>query len=274
MNTHRKHNILVFDSGLGGLSIVEALGHHHIHANIFYLADKSHYPYGELSTKVLKERCLGLIRQGLQQGVQNEPIDLIIIACNTASTQVLPLLRQHFRQAIVGVVPAIKPAAALSQTKHMVLLATPGTVKTHYIDKLHQDFASHCQLHKVSSSELVHLAEQKLTQYKDVSQAVADALKGLLTHNAPYDTVILGCTHFPLLRDEIALALMPRKPSVQLLDSGAAIAKRVASLLPQEKADAISLELACAIYSASTPEQDQLMFNAFRHFGFAEVKTC
>lgn len=270
MNTPKQQNILVFDSGLGGLSIVQALSHHQINANIFYLADKAHYPYGELSSEVLETRCLSLIRRQIEQ----EAIDLIIIACNTASTQVLPLLRQHFDQPIVGVVPAIKPAAALSKTRHLVLLATPATIKTDYIEKLHQDFASHCQLHKMACPELVHLAENKLTQQVDVRQQVAESLEQLLNQTVPYDTVILGCTHFPLLNHEIALALQKRTESISLLDSGAAIARRVHSLLKQEQHITALPQLLCASFSKQTPEQDQLMHHAFRHFGFAVVKTC
>lgn len=214
--------ILIFDSGLGGLTIYQhvrqALPNHRYR----YLADSARFPYGELSPQALIDGCVALI----QQQIEAEPVDLVVIACNSASTLVLEPLRAAIHCPVVGVVPAIKPAAAMSYSKVIGLLATPGTVKRAYTDELAAQFAADCELVRVGSSELVWLAEQKLAG-KAVSRSELEPILAPFIQQQA-DVVVLGCTHFPLLRDEIAQVLGPR---VRLVDSGAAIARRVSQLL-------------------------------------------
>ena len=159
------------------------------------------------------------------------PLDLIVIACNTASTVVLPVLRKHFSIPIVGTVPAIKPAAEQTQTKHIGLLATKGTVKRQYLSDLIDKYASFCQVEKIGSTKLVELAELKLHGYPiDLNEIKAELSEW---ENIPdLDAVVLGCTHFPLIKSEIQQCL----PQVKyFIDSGVAIAKRVKSLLKEVK---------------------------------------
>ncbi|MBY5993992.1 glutamate racemase [Ferrimonas balearica] len=220
--------ILIFDSGLGGLTIHEHIRQALPDRPVRYLADNARFPYGELAPTELIDGCVALIRQQ----VEAHPIDLVVIACNSASTLVLEALRAAIPCPVVGVVPAIKPAAALSYQKVIGLLATPGTVQRPYTDQLAADFAADCQLLRLGSSELVRLAEAKLNGQSVATGEVARILTPFTQGDLRPDVVVLGCTHFPLLKEEIAQALGPQ---VRLVDSGAAIARRVSQLLATDK---------------------------------------
>lgn len=217
--------VLVFDSGVGGLSILHAIAEALPALPLAFACDNAFFPYGTKSETELVER-VDAVLHALIAELQPQAV---VIACNTASTVALPRLRSRFTLPIIGVVPAIKPAAALSQNKIIGLLATPATVQRPYTNELIRDFAKDCTVLKIGSRELVQLAEDKL-RGKPVAPAT------LVPILAPFfadptrqpDTIVLGCTHFPLLRDELAAAA----PSVQhWVDSGTAIARRVASLL-------------------------------------------
>lgn len=219
---YRQH-VLVFDSGLGGLSIVSKLRAALPDICISYLGDNALFPYGELDKLRLVRRIVDL----LSEAADSKAIDLIIIACNTASTAALEALRAKINIPIVGVVPAIKPAAALSQKKIIGLIATPATINRSYTEGLITDFASDCEVLKIGSTQLVKCAESKP---KDSQEQINAALAGwrTLPKAKQPDVVILGCTHFPLISYEIQQAL---GPGVTLIDSGDAIASRVHHLL-------------------------------------------
>lgn len=227
MTSIHRH-ILVFDSGLGGTTILQALQATLPGCTFSYALDNGAFPYSNKSDEFLLQRtrrlfdhCIPLARP-----------DLVVIACNTASTLILDELRQRFDLPFVGVVPAIKPAAALSKTGVLCLLATEATIRRDYIDQLSLAHASHCELLRLGSQRLVELAEDKM-QGKTVSP---DAVKAELEPLTQYpqhtgiDVFILGCTHFPALRDELAQA-WPR-PAVWI-DSGEAIARRAHELCRQ-----------------------------------------
>jgi glutamate racemase len=231
------NHILIFDSGLGGVTVLRdvhaRLSHSQLsqcHSRLSpcysYALDNEWFPYGEKSDASLLQRILTYFELLLEQV---RP-DLVVIACNTASTLALDSLRQRFAVPFVGVVPAIKPAVQLSRTGTIGLLATPATVKRNYVERLQAEYGNGCRLIKVSCPSLVALAEAKMRGEgvcrHRLEQAVADirAQDGV----DQVDVFVLGCTHFPALRDELA-AYWPEQ--VQWLDSGAAIARRVESLL-------------------------------------------
>ncbi|BFU60343.1 MULTISPECIES: glutamate racemase [Rodentibacter] len=221
-----KPSILFFDSGVGGFSIyqeVRALfpDHHYL-----YCCDNEGFPYSEKSEQIIIERTLKICRH-----IHTKyPLDLIVIACNTASTVVLPTLRQYFSIPIVGTVPAIKPAAEISQTKHIGLLATKGTVKRGYIDKLIQQFAYDCNVERLGSTLLAEMAEKKLYGYPVNITELANELAPWQSMS-DLDTLILGCTHFPLIRKEIQQCL----PQVKFfMQPGRAIAQRIKHLLARQ----------------------------------------
>lgn len=214
--------ILVFDSGIGGLSVLAEIRQYLPQSDYCYLFDNARLPYGELTEQNLIAGCVELVCDAAAR------IDaaLVVIACNTASTVVLPALRARLTIPVVGVVPAIKPAALLSQTKRIGLLATPGTVKRHYTHALISQFAGDCAVELFGSSELVMMAEQKIaTGHLDISK-LEQILAPVIA--AKVDVLVLGCTHFPMIKAELQQVL---GEGTTLLDSGTAIAKRVVALL-------------------------------------------
>ena len=218
--------LLVFDSGVGGMSVVREIRRHLPAVNIDYLADNAWFPYGLIDDGLLIERVTQLISTYCDR----HPIDLVVVACNTASTIALDRLRATLPIPVVGVVPAIKPAAAISETKVIGLLATPGTIKRPYTENLIAEFAADCRVIRIGSSELVHWVEQKYRGLSAHSADIAQLLSPLREHEywPTVDTVVLACTHFPLALDELRLAA----PEVKhWIDSGDAIARRVKSLL-------------------------------------------
>ncbi|MCG9732098.1 glutamate racemase [Shewanella sp. Isolate13] len=214
--------IVIFDSGIGGLSIFDEIRKVLPAQECCYLFDNARLPYGELEESVLIQGCVDLIcEQALRIGAE-----LVVVACNSASTLVLPALRAQLSIPVVGVVPAIKPAAKVSQARHIGLLATPGTIKRSYTRELIEQFADGCKVDLFGSSELVMLAEAKLAGEKLDFKLLEAQLKPI--KESHLDTLVLGCTHFPILAQEMQQIL---GDGVTLLDSGAAIAQRVAYLL-------------------------------------------
>lgn len=192
-------------------------------SHFLYCLDNGAFPYSEKTEETIIQRTLKVCQKINQQ----HKIDLIVVACNTASTIVLPPLRQNFSCPIVGTVPAIKPAAEISKTKQIGLLATKGTVKRKYVADLINKYAKDCLVEKKGSTVLVEMAEQKLRGKKVNLEELAIIVKDW-QQLPQLDTVILGCTHFPFLKEELQQCL----PQVKyFLDSGKAIAKRVYSLL-------------------------------------------
>jgi glutamate racemase len=220
--------ILVFDSGVGGLSIVREIQKKLPFAQLIYASDNAFFPYGTKGEAELITRVDAVFHKIIAA----HPVDIIVIACNTASTLTLPHIRRHFPQPVVGVVPAIKPAATKSQSQVIGLLATPATIARPYTHNLIREYAPNAEIISVGSSELVLLAEHKLRGGQVTSEQLKPILQPFFNHPRGYemDALVLACTHFPLLRDELAAQLPPH---VQLIDSGEAIARRVASLLAE-----------------------------------------
>lgn len=217
-------HVLVFDSGVGGLSIAACLRARLPGVRLSYLADTAGFPYGDQPEATVIRRCVELV----ERLMTDVPVDLIVVACNTASTVVLPALRERLGIPVVGVVPAIKPAAALTQNGRLGVLATPATVCRPYTDDLILRFAAHCEVTRVGHPGLVRWAENKVTGEPVPLESLHEAVKPL--GDAGVDTVVLGCTHYPLIREELAQVL----PNVHhWVDSGEAIARRVAFLLEE-----------------------------------------
>ncbi|MGI9293211.1 MAG: glutamate racemase [Pseudomonadales bacterium] len=239
--------LLVFDSGVGGLSIFDAVRARLPGLAIDYVSDNAAFPYGTKTESELVQR-VSLVLHVLEKKLAP---DLIVVACNTASTVALPKIRDTLQTSVVGVVPAIKPAAERSRSKIVGLLATPGTVARDYTRQLIDEFAAHCEVISVGSSELVQIAEAKLYGANVSAQDIRAILAPFAEHQhaANMDIMILGCTHFPLLIDELKVAFF--KP-VEWIDSGAAIAARVESMLqlkPQASNDSLNTKY-CAYFTA------------------------
>lgn len=220
----RVPDILVFDSGIGGLSIARCLHQSIPLARLTHLADNAGFPYGSQPEATVVERTVNLVLEQLR----SRPFDVIVVACNTASTVALPALRAAVDVPVVGVVPAIKPAAALSQTRRIGLLATPATVRRPYLEGLIRDFAPDCAIERVGHPELVTWIEQWARGRPIPEPALSAALAPF--REAGVDTLVMGCTHYPLITGTLQQLL----PEVRFwVDSGDAIARRVAWLLVQ-----------------------------------------
>lgn len=217
---------VVFDSGVGGLSVFDCIADALPGLGLIYVADNAYFPYGTKEEVALIARVRDLLTE---LNARLHP-DLIVIACNTASTVALPALRDALSVLIVGTVPAIKPAAQASASRVIGLLGTPGTVRRQYTQTLIDEFAPDCTVLRHGSAELVELAEQKLRGETIAPAAIAHAVAGLFDQpgGERIDTVVLACTHFPLLAKELAASVTRQ---LRWVDSGTAIARRVASLL-------------------------------------------
>ena len=217
--------VAIFDSGVGGLSIYQNVVLHCPEHDYVFLSDNQAFPYGTKDEIELLDRVQAVVRR-LDE---HFAIDVLIVACNTASTVVLPHLREEFDFHVIGVVPAIKPAAEMSVTKRIGLLATPATINRPYTNELISKFANDCKVTRIGSSDLVVLAEKKLCGLEIDETEMATILKPI-TDDADIDAVVLACTHFPLLKSEILAELTRCNHSLQLIDSGEAIANRLLSL--------------------------------------------
>ena len=217
--------LLVFDSGIGGLSVLRPIRALLPSAPIVYVADSAGYPYGTKSEAEIAARVPALLGRLAERF---DP-ELIVIACNTASTIALDAVRAALDLPIVGTVPAIKPAAAVSRTRVIGVLGTEATVRQPYVDRLSERFASDCTVLRHGSAELVDLAEAKLRGEAAPVEAYRRILDGLLAQPGgdSMDTVVLACTHFPLVEEELAAAA-PRP--LRFVDGKEGIARRTAFL--------------------------------------------
>jgi glutamate racemase len=222
----RSPSILVFDSGLGGLTVFAELVKARPDADFVYAADDAAFPYGRLTEAELVERVLAVMERLV---VRHAP-DLVVVACNTASTLVLPHLRRRFALPIIGTVPAIKPAALASRTGRISILATPGTVARDYTRGLIDAYAANCRVELVGSRRLAGFAEAELRGTPVSGEELAAELAPCFVEDESgrTDVVVLACTHYPLLLERLRrLAPWP----VSWIDPAPAIARRMTDVL-------------------------------------------
>lgn len=217
--------LLFFDSGVGGLSVLAPARALLPHAPLVYAADSAGFPYGTRSEAEIAARVPALLGRLAERYRPR----LIVIACNTASTIALAHVRAALAVPIVGTVPAIKPAAALSQSRVIGVLGTDATVRQPYVDKLAAQFAADCTVIRHGSAELVELAEAKLRGEQADAARFRAVLAGLFGQpdGDRIDVIVNACTHFPLVEAELAAAAPHR---VTFVDGGPGIARRIAYL--------------------------------------------
>jgi len=255
------HHVLVFDSGVGGLSVVSDVRTRLPETYLSYAADDAFRPYGSKTESQLRARLPGL----LATLVHMLDPDVLVIACNTASTTALPSIRTAVKIPVIGVVPAIKPAAEDSVTKAIGVLGTPGTVRRKYVDDLIADFAPDCHVLLQGSTRLVAEAERKLAGQTVNVDVVREEIAPLFAGRvgADVDGVVLACTHFPLLRDELRAAA---RQSVNWIDSGEAIARRLEDVLSEITARPLPTHAQTAFLIG--PDTDAVRAQAFEDYGF------
>lgn len=228
---NRAPKILVFDSGLGGLTVLAPILAARPSADVIYCADDAGFPYGPLAESALVARVLLVMERLIEQ----EAPDIVVVACNTASTKVLPHLRGRWPQIpFVGTVPAIKPAAERSRSRMISVLATPGTVARDYTRSLIASFAEGCEVTLVGSKPLASLAEEHMRGGRiadaDVAREIAPCFVEDAATGARTDSIVLACTHYPLLMEFFErLAPWP----VDWIDPAPAIARQADRLLAE-----------------------------------------
>jgi glutamate racemase len=255
--------LLFFDSGVGGLSVLGPTRALLPNAPIVYVADSAGFPYGTKSDAELASRVPALLGRLAERFRPR----LAVIACNTASTIALDHARAALDLPIVGTVPAIKPAAEMSKSRVIGVLGTEATVRQAYVDDLAARFAADCTLIRHGSPELVDLAEAKLSGEHVGIDAVRAAAQPMF--DAPsgerIDTVVLACTHFPLLEDELCAAF----PSVAYVDGGPGIARRIA-FLTREQPWPATPQAGIALFTSAAREP---LLNSLAAYGLGELQT-
>lgn len=250
MPTNSQHpKVLVFDSGVGGLTIFRALLEQTPDLQVIFASDNAGFPYGTRTEYSLLQR----VHRVLDALISKFSPDLVVVACNSASTVALPSLREKYDLPFVGVVPAIKPAASLSKTGHIGLLATPATISRDYTQKLVADFAADKEVSLHGSSELVQMAEDKLRGIQPDAEVLKEILEPFIEADS-MDTLVMACTHFPLLLEDLQV-LLPQ--ITNWVESGSAIARRVRTLIPEASHRSSSPEHQ-AWLTGSDPHQDKL----------------
>ena len=255
--------ILIFDSGVGGLTVLAEIRKALPDAPLIYAADLAGLPYGEKSEAEIAARVAGLLGR---MSERYRPC-LVVIACNTASTIALGMVREVLKVPIVGTVPAIKPAALATKSGVIGLLGTSATIRQKYVDDLEAEFAGGKLLLRHACPALVSAAEQKLRGESPDPEVFRAAAKGLRSQpgGERIDTVVLACTHFPLVEKELRKAF---GPGVTFIHGAEGIARRVAHLtqdneLRRENPDFAIITGAIEAAAALGP--------AFANYGFVKV---
>lgn len=256
--------ILFFDSGVGGLSVLAPTRELLPFAPIVYAADSAGYPYGTRSEAEIASRVPAL----LGRLVERFQPRLVVIACNTACTIALDHVRAALDVPVVGTVPAIKPAAERTKSGVIGVLGTEATIRQPYVDDLAQRFAGHCKVLRYGSPGLVALAEAKLAGEPVSAEDVRRAAEPLFDQDGgdEMDTIVLACTHFPLLRDELDSAF----PGRDWIDGGPGIARRVQYLTGEQPWPA-KRPKGIAIFTGGPPRPTLLA--ALARYGLEEVQS-
>ncbi len=242
--------ILMFDSGIGGLTVLREARVLMPDRRFVYLADDAGFPYGAWEEPALRERILSLFADLL---TRFDP-EISVIACNTASTLVVDALRQRFPgHPFVGTVPAIKPAAERTRSGLVSVLGTPGTVKRQYTRDLIRQWASKCHVRLVGSGNLAQLAETYMRDgFVDEEAVRAEIAPCFLEQDGQRtDIVVLACTHYPFLVNRM------RKTApwpVDWIDPAEAIARRALSLLGEQRATVLSERADLAVFTSGKAE--------------------
>ncbi len=195
------------------------------HEDILYFADSAYCPYGIRAPEEIRERSLAITAELVRRGIK-----LLVVACNTACSVALTDLRAHFTLPIIGLEPAVKPAAHLTRTGRIAVLATPRTVAGHRLANLIRDHAGNAEVYSIPAPGLVELVEAGQTSGPTVEHILHPLLDPLVAIDV--DTVVLGCTHYPFLRTTIEHLT---GPEIRVIDSGAAIARRTRDVLARDQ---------------------------------------
>ncbi len=214
----------VMDSGVGGLTVLKHLTRQLPHEHFIYFADSAHAPYGNKSATEIQQRCFAVADILIAKGVK-----ALVVACNTATAAAISAMRQHYSLPIIGMEPAVKPAAAASKNGIIGVLATTGTLQSAQFAALLEHYGQGVQVVTQACVGLVERIEQGLLDTPETQALLQQYCQPLMVAEA--DTVVLGCTHYPFVRKAIQNIV---GPDVTLIDTGAAVAKRLQQVLEQQ----------------------------------------
>ncbi len=215
----------VFDSGVGGLSVLSEIHRILPHETTIYVADQAFMPYGSKTKEELTQRAEKIIKF-----FTNKNIKAVVIACNTATVMTIEEMRREFDFPILGVVPVIKTVSEATKTGIVAVFATPATSKSEYLNELIRKFASDRTVFTIGETHLEDLVEKGETDSEEVMDILNDELRPLLTKNV--DAIALGCTHYPFIKSQIQSIV---GKEVLIADSGGAVARRLKQVLENER---------------------------------------
>jgi glutamate racemase len=226
--------LLFLDTGVGGLSVFAKARVALPQAPVVYAADYAGMPYGEKSEMEVATRVCALLGR-LSERYRPR---LVVIACNTASVIALAHVRAVLGVPVVGTVPAIKPASEVTKTGVFGLMGTKATIRQPYTDRLEAEFAGGMTMLRHAAPDLVYAAEAKLRGEEPDGRVLRDSVAGLITQpgGEQLDAMVLGCTHFPLVQDELAQAArdLGHPHDIRFVDGSDGIARRIAHLTERQ----------------------------------------
>ncbi len=234
----------VFDSGVGGLSVLREIRQALPNESLMYVADSGHVPYGEKSPEQIRERSRSIARFLLQQGAK-----ALVVACNTATAAAVADLREIYDLPIIGMEPAVKPAAQATRTGIVGVLATTGTLQSARFAALLDRFAGSVKVITQPCPGLVEYIEQGELDSPRVRALLQTFTQPLLS--AGCDTIILGCTHYPFVRPALQSLLAP---GITLIDTGAAVARQLQSRLVTLDMISAGPARPCQFWSSGDPQ--------------------
>lgn len=215
----------VMDSGVGGLSVLKHLTRQLPHEHFLYFADSAHAPYGNKTATEIQQRCFTVADTLIAKGAK-----ALVVACNTATAAAISSMRERYTLPIIGMEPAVKPAAAASHSGIIGVLATTGTLHSAQFAALLEHYGQHVQVVTQACVGLVECIEQGQLDAPQTHALLQQYCQPLIAAGA--DTIVLGCTHYPFVRQYIQKIA---GPNVTLIDTGAAVAKRLQQVLEQQQ---------------------------------------
>lgn len=239
----------VMDSGVGGLSVLKHLTRQLPHEHFIYFADSAHAPYGNKTATEIQQRCEIVADTLIAQGAK-----ALVVACNTATAAAIGSMRQHYTLPIIGMEPAVKPAAAASKNGIIGVLATTGTLQSAQFAALLEHYGQNVQVVTQACVGLVECIEQGQLDAPQTQALLKQYCQPLMAAGA--DTIVLGCTHYPFVRQYIQQIV---GPNVTLIDTGAAVAKRLQQVLEQQQMLNAATEAGDYVFLTSGTEETELV---------------
>lgn len=239
----------VMDSGVGGLSVLKHLTRQLPHEHFIYFADSAHAPYGNKSAAEIQQRCFTIADTLIAQGAK-----ALVVACNTATAAAIGSMRQHYTLPIIGMEPAVKPAAAASNNGIIGVLATTGTLHSAQFAALLEHYGQNVQVVTHACVGLVECIEQGQLNTPHTLALLQQYCQPLMAAGA--DTIVLGCTHYPFVRQYIQKIV---GPNVTLIDTGAAVAKRLQQVLKQQQMLNAATESGDSVFLTSGEKETELV---------------